>query len=406
MKRLFLVTAMLLTFAYGTMAQNRAIIFEETKVWEEVVSKAKKENKFIFVDCYTDWCGPCKILVSQVFSLDRVADFFNERFVNAKFEMEKDADGVAHKGTWDVNAYPTLLFIDPATGKVMHRLVGAGQPDWLIEGANVATDPNRNLASLIERYNAGERSPEFVLPYLKALGSGLMRSQQNKVAEEYLKGKTLDEMATPEHWELIRVNIFDPFSGAIRTVTANPGKFYNIEGVGQQAIDQHLTALFMATATSFTSPKIPFDKARYDEVLAYYKTIHIPAVQPALFYMKTVGKAHDGDWAGVLADLLEVEANTDILGMGNVSRYESAFIPMLGKSGDKAIIDKAIGIVDAKLDGIKTIYSKPNYLNMKSDLYLAAGNNAAADEAKKQAEVFQQQIQEEIARNNARLPAR
>jgi len=36
------------------------IRFVQGLTWEKVVKRAKKENKYIFVDCYTTWCGPCK----------------------------------------------------------------------------------------------------------------------------------------------------------------------------------------------------------------------------------------------------------------------------------------------------------------------------------------------------------
>ncbi len=28
--------------------------------WKEILSQAKKENKLVFIDVYTSWCGPCK----------------------------------------------------------------------------------------------------------------------------------------------------------------------------------------------------------------------------------------------------------------------------------------------------------------------------------------------------------
>lgn len=62
---------------FGAEAQNRSISFEQTKEWKKIVKKAKKEKKLIFVDCYTSWCGPCKMLAKDVFTRDTVADFFN-----------------------------------------------------------------------------------------------------------------------------------------------------------------------------------------------------------------------------------------------------------------------------------------------------------------------------------------
>ena len=400
MKKIFLTALLLHLFALGMLAQNRTITFEETRVWKEIVEKAKKENKLIFVDCYTDWCGPCKLLVTNTFTKDHVADFFNENFVNAHFEMEKDIDGIANKDNWAVGAYPTLLFFDPFTEKVVHRLVGAGQPDWLVEGGKTAMDPTKNLNSLMERYNGGERSPEFITSYLKALGSGLMRNEQNKVAVDYLKDMSLDQLATGENWEVIRTNITDPFADVIRIVAANMERFSSIEGVRRGSVDMHLRGLLMDVAQSFTSAKVPFDETRYDEVLAYCKSLNIPAADPALFYLGTAGKAHNGDWSGVLADVLKVAENNEI--MDRFALYhENAFIPMLGKSRDEAIVGKVIELLDTRIESPESsVYTKPRFLNMKRDLYRAIGNDVAADEAMAQAEQLNKQIQDEIDKRN------
>ena len=145
---------------FGAEAQNRSINFEQTKVWKQIVKKAKKEKKLIFVDCYTSWCGPCKMLANNVFTKDEVADYFNQTFVNAKYDMEKDEDGIILKTQFGVKAFPTLVFVDPATQQVVHRMVGAGSAEWLVEGAKTAGDPQNNLTGLTKRYEAGERNGE------------------------------------------------------------------------------------------------------------------------------------------------------------------------------------------------------------------------------------------------------
>ena len=57
--------------------------------FDDLLSQAKKEDKLIFIDAYTTWCGPCKMMDAKVFSDSQVAQAFNERFINAKFDMEK-----------------------------------------------------------------------------------------------------------------------------------------------------------------------------------------------------------------------------------------------------------------------------------------------------------------------------
>ena len=42
------------------LSQNGGIAFQHGLSWAEILQKAKKENKYIFVDCYASWCGPCR----------------------------------------------------------------------------------------------------------------------------------------------------------------------------------------------------------------------------------------------------------------------------------------------------------------------------------------------------------
>ncbi len=48
-----------LAFAVNVYAGEVAYF---NKPWKEVLAKAKAENKYIVVDCYTDWCGWCKVM--------------------------------------------------------------------------------------------------------------------------------------------------------------------------------------------------------------------------------------------------------------------------------------------------------------------------------------------------------
>jgi thiol:disulfide interchange protein len=44
--------------------------------WAQALAKAKKENKLVFLDAYTSWCGPCKQMQRNVFPQTTVGSFF------------------------------------------------------------------------------------------------------------------------------------------------------------------------------------------------------------------------------------------------------------------------------------------------------------------------------------------
>ena len=86
--------------------------------FNEGLAKAKKENKFMLVDFYTDWCGWCKKMDADTYSNEEVLDYLDEHFVMVKLNPEKDGD-VTFMG----QSYPAGQFAQsagvtgyPATG--------------------------------------------------------------------------------------------------------------------------------------------------------------------------------------------------------------------------------------------------------------------------------------------------
>jgi thioredoxin 1 len=98
---------------------------------EKAKKQAAKSGKLIFIDAYTDWCGPCKKMAATSFKDSDVADLFNEAFVNLKVEMEKNPDGAGIARQYRVRAYPTLLIIDEE-GNLVKQSIGFKTKDQLL----------------------------------------------------------------------------------------------------------------------------------------------------------------------------------------------------------------------------------------------------------------------------------
>lgn len=111
-------------------SKDQEIVFTSGP-WKEVAAMAKKSGKYIFVDAYTTWCGPCKLLKSKTFKNKDAAAYFNKHFINFSVDMEK-GEGINLANQWNVTAYPTLLFINP-DGRLMMRQVGYIDGDKLVD---------------------------------------------------------------------------------------------------------------------------------------------------------------------------------------------------------------------------------------------------------------------------------
>lgn len=128
---------------------------------------AASSDKIIFVDAYTTWCGPCKMMDRTTFKDESVAKFYNENFVNLKMDMEK-GEGPSLSKLYSVRGYPSLLFLN-AGGELVHRSLGFQDGEKFLKLGKSAFDPNQQVITLQKRFEAGEKDQDFLLNYADAL---------------------------------------------------------------------------------------------------------------------------------------------------------------------------------------------------------------------------------------------
>ena len=112
--------AVLLLLCGGTLHAEGVLFYEGT--WDQVLERAAKENKYIMVDAYTDWCGWCKVMDKETFTDPAVGAVVNENFIPVKINFEKGI-GIDLGMKFRVSGYPTILFFNPG-GQLVHELSG------------------------------------------------------------------------------------------------------------------------------------------------------------------------------------------------------------------------------------------------------------------------------------------
>jgi thiol-disulfide isomerase/thioredoxin len=207
--------------------------FEKLK-WDELKLKAQKENKLIFVDAYTTWCGPCKWMEKNVFSDRKVGEEYNGKFINAKFDMESGEGPMLGK-QYEIGCYPTYLFID-RNGKVIHRVTGQMAADEFINQASVASNPSLNFSGIQQRYEAGEREPAFVLEYIHQVTYNCMNAE--KVASSYLSELKKEDLLTQNSWNIFVESIQDPHDAPFVYFISHRSDYAKV--FGENAVNQKI----------------------------------------------------------------------------------------------------------------------------------------------------------------------
>ena len=177
----------------------------------KALEAAKVENKLVFMDCYTSWCGPCKALAKDIFTRKDVGDFFNANFINVKYDMEK-GEGKELNKRYKANiiGFPTLLLIDKK-GKVVHQMAGFQEADVLIAGMKAGKE-GKSLFAYRDRYTAGERDFAFLKEYVTALQGAFLKNDIEQVILDYMKTMSLEKLQEKEIWDFVGTFIKDPYS--------------------------------------------------------------------------------------------------------------------------------------------------------------------------------------------------
>lgn len=134
----------LLTFSFN--AQTKTGINFQTKNLEEAKKLAQQENKMIFIDLYTTWCGPCKLMKKNTFPDSELGEFFNKNFISLYIDAEKEGIDLVKK--FKIVNYPSFLFLDQNGELAQYEYGYYNVAQFLIIGQSV-----------VEKRNSDKKTP-------------------------------------------------------------------------------------------------------------------------------------------------------------------------------------------------------------------------------------------------------
>ena len=71
----------------------------------DALAAQKKTPKKIFMDVYTTWCGPCRLLSEKTFKNKDLVKYINDNFYAVKFNAEGNEEVVYNGTTYKNNNY-------------------------------------------------------------------------------------------------------------------------------------------------------------------------------------------------------------------------------------------------------------------------------------------------------------
>lgn len=212
--------------------------FEHGLSWKDIQAKAKSENKYIFMDAFTTWCGPCRYMAANIFPMEKVGNYFNNKFINVKVQLDTTKDDNDEVKSWyadghnimmkcNVRAFPTYLFFSPE-GNLVHRAVGSSDADRFIAKAADAINPDKQYYVLLDQYKTGKKDPAFLRKVAYSSLEADDMENASSLSKEYLA--TQKDLFTKENLEFLNRFTNSSKDPGFAVIVKNAAKFDELHG--------------------------------------------------------------------------------------------------------------------------------------------------------------------------------
>lgn len=365
---------------------GNGIRFIEGEKWDNILKMAQEQDKYIFMDCYTSWCGPCKALAKDVFTRKDVGDFFNTHFINAKYDMEKGEGKELHaRYKANIIGFPTLLLIDKE-GKVVHQMAGFQEADVLIAGMKAGME-GKSLFAFEDKYAAGERNLDFLKGYAEALEGAFLKDKIAEVVTDYMNNIPLEKLQEKEVWDFVGTFIKNPYSSQFDYVVFNIDRLAHKVKFDRYVVERQLSWALEKAVNQVVEVKkdtnghiLPFVKetGKVDTLLRLIDRGNLKRAEALRAKLKIYGLEVEQNWKEVYNYLVVCR---DIKALGYTDSYLDEVIQYMATyCSDKTLLKKCLAIIEelqAKEDASKSRF-KSNYYGTFSLLYAKLGNSAKA----------------------------
>ena len=356
MKKRNLIKAVFLfsIFSLLPLGLKSQITFEEivtSDEWEAIISKAKQEEKLIFLDIYATWCGPCKMLDRDVYPDPELGTYYNSNFINIKMDGET-AFGRTKAAQYALRAYPSMYYLTP-DDQVLATIVGVRQAPELKTFGEKLVGNSAKMISYAEAFEKNSLNARELMEYRNILTEFGAEDKARSVGEKILESMSESEILDPEFREIVLGSSTDLDGNVFKTIKNNRLRIDSI--FIQQDKDQLFTTIFDASLMkAINSNDITYRDRIINEFLPVYFPDNPEAVNRGALITYKLFDANTGNWKGFEERIL--------------SNYMDNF-----KNDDKFLYSEAYDIINTYSQSPEALATAGKLIDM------AVGLNASFD---------------------------
>lgn len=321
----------------------------EGTLLKDAVAKAAQENKLVFLDCYTSWCGPCKMMANKIFPTQEVGDFMNPKFISIKIDMEK-GEGPSLVDKLQISAFPTFIIFD-GKGQEVGRFLGGSDAAGFIDRVTKNSVDNGSVA-MDARFAAGERDTKFLMEYITLLGQAHKRNQCAEVAEILLEGNAETFAADSTLRMIFMQHISSPFSPAFINTVQHPENLK--AAIGDMPVDMKIRSVldrYPRTLIQEENGVVTMDMKKLDEFMKLLETCNVVAPNQYKYNALMTYSQRKQDWPAYM-DALENYMSDPTLDMDDMTLCRNAKV-IMDKCQDNASRDRLKKVLEKRYADLK-----------------------------------------------------
>ena len=182
---------------------------------DSAFTKAKKENKLVFIEYYNTQCTIC-LSIQPFFENKEMADFYNRNFINYKINTKdglkgKDSLFMAERNL-KFSGVPFFLFFDEDKNFI-HYSGAKNDLEYLISIGKKAMNPEERTGSLAQKYASGDRTINTLYAYSDLVQLYQNHALSNTISNELFVVYPKQNLGTNQSYLILKNSVFSIDNG-------------------------------------------------------------------------------------------------------------------------------------------------------------------------------------------------